>query len=88
MNTDIQNQEFKVHKLTDVGLENAKALAVHFDALLKNILEITGTDKSREISLVRTKLEEACFFAKKALAQNEMYQADSDWNHEIIKLKG
>lgn len=69
------NQEFSVHRLNPEGLKKAEQIAEGFDALLTNILKLatpanaqTVVTKSREVSLLRTKLEEACFFAKKAIA--------------------
>lgn len=73
------NKEFGVHMLNDAGKANAKAIAEAFDLLLTTLVEerqiSTETPKvvplcppCRETSLLRTKLEEACFFAKKAMA--------------------
>lgn len=59
--------EFQTHKLNDQGFAKAKQLAEKFDELLTYI-EGTVTS-SRERSIAATKLEEACFFAKKALAK-------------------
>ena len=64
------NKEFTFHLLNDAGKEKANAIAVAFDKLLQKLLKINPGPSSREMSLVRTKLEEACFFAKKAMASN------------------
>lgn len=58
---------FQVHMLNDDGIKEAKYLAEAFDRMLGELETICGKD-SREMSIVRTKLEEACFFAKKAMA--------------------
>lgn len=71
------NKEFAVHMLNETGKAKAARIAEAFDRLLvelttpatpndgaENILCQPG----RETALVRTKLEEACFFAKKAMA--------------------
>ena len=58
--------EFAVHELNDVGFANAKQIALAFDGLLSD-LEIL-CPAGRELSIVKTKLEEACFFAKKSVA--------------------
>ena len=60
------NPEFTVHLLNDDGISKAKQLATEFN----NILEYLKTvcPQGREFSIVKTKLEEACFFAKKAVA--------------------
>ena len=65
---------FKVHILNEQGIQNAKDMAVKFDELL-NWLETTAKcQQGRELSIVMTKLEEACFFAKKAMAMNSENQ--------------
>lgn len=61
------NKEFEVHMLNDVGKSKAKAIAEAFDACLTALLAISPAP-SREMSIARTKLEEASFFAKKAMA--------------------
>lgn len=57
---------FEVHQLNEGGLQKARKIATEFDDLLTNIRDDIGT--GREASIVKTKLEEACFYAKKALA--------------------
>ena len=61
------NKEFQVHMLNDAGKDKAKRIAEAFDRLLTELVDIQG-EPSREMSLCKTKLEEACFFAKKAMA--------------------
>ena len=60
------NKEFEVHILTDNGIGKAKEIAAVFDEAL-NLLKIICPE-GREFSIVKTKLEEACFFAKKSMA--------------------
>jgi len=60
------NKEFEVHMLTAAGKEKAAAIASTFDACLESLKLLCPS--GREMSIVRTKLEEACFFAKKAMA--------------------
>jgi len=60
------NKEFTFHKLTNEGMAQAKAIADLFDSLLDQLKHYCP--EGREFSLVKTKLEEACFFAKKAMA--------------------
>jgi hypothetical protein len=69
------NREFEVHMLNPTGVAKAKEVAEAFDQLLEKVFTLTSqtvapqtVTKSRELAIVRTKLEEACFFAKKALA--------------------
>lgn len=59
--------EFEVHMLTDEGKEKAKQIADTFNTALTKLVEICPA--GRELAIVRTKLEEACFFAKKAMAK-------------------
>ena len=60
------NKEFQVHMLNDRGKEEARFIAEHFDALLESLK--LHCPETREFSLCRTHLEQACFFAKKAMA--------------------
>lgn len=75
------NAEFEVHLLNDEGIKKAQELAEAFNELLNKVIAVSerpGTSGSitlprsaingRYMSLVRTKLEEASFFAKKAIA--------------------
>jgi hypothetical protein len=65
--------EFKFHKLNESGISKASVIAELFDALLGDLEIMCG--QGREFSLVRTKLEEASFFAKKAMAMKEENQS-------------
>lgn len=59
--------EFAVHMLTDDGKVKAKQIAEAFDGLLTTLEAICPN--GRPLALTKTKLEEACFFAKKAMAE-------------------
>lgn len=59
--------EFKVHLLNETGLAKAHGIALAFSDLLV-ILEDYAPPGSREMAIVRTKLQEAAFFAKRAMA--------------------
>jgi len=65
--------EFEVHMLNEVGKEKARIIASNFSAMLDGLEDVCGSH-SREMAIVRTKLEEACFFAKKAMANEEENQ--------------
>ena len=71
------NKLFEAHKLNSVGLRKANEIAFYFDNLL-SALEIPCEGSGREMAIVKTKLEEACFFAKKAMAQNEENQESEE----------
>lgn len=58
---------FEFHKLNEQGQTNAIDIANAFNDLLETLKEFCPNN-SREFSIVKTKLEEACFFAKKAMA--------------------
>lgn len=60
-------KEFTVHKLNDVGMGRAKGLASTFTDFLDNLEAMCGVD-GREMAIVRTKLEEASYYAKRAIA--------------------
>lgn len=60
------NKEFAVHMLNGHGQDNALYIAQVFDEALNKLKSVCP--ESREFSIAKTKLEEACFFAKKAMA--------------------
>lgn len=60
------NPEFEVHMLNESGIAKANAIAFSFDTFLTELKEMCP--EGRHMSIVRTKLEEASFFAKKAMA--------------------
>ena len=64
---------FEVHMLNETGKQNAIALAKAFDWLLDETRRLCP--EGREMSIVKRKLEEACFFAKKAMALNPQNQS-------------
>jgi hypothetical protein len=57
---------FEVHMLNESGKGKAVQIAGDFSALLGGLQLICP--EGRELAIVKTKLEEACFFAKKAMA--------------------
>lgn len=58
--------EFATHMLNETGKIKASRIREYFDFLLESLGQ--HCPPSREFSIVKTKLEEACFFAKKAMA--------------------
>jgi hypothetical protein len=56
------------HALNDIGMEKAGNIASAFDKLLSALEQLCP--EGRELSTVRTKLEEAGFFATKAMASS------------------
>jgi len=67
-----RNPEFEVHRLNQRGLENADSIATWFDTVLEEIKGIVP--EGRQLSLVKTHLEQACFYAKKGMAQQSANQ--------------
>jgi hypothetical protein len=61
---------FEVHMLNEVGKPKARAIAEAYDECLTKIAVLVGAGPSREMSIAKTKLEESCFYAKKAMANN------------------
>lgn len=64
--------EFKVHILNEEGIIIVKKIAELYNQLLIELRE--RILPCREFSIVKTKLEEACFFSKKAAAGMTHYQ--------------
>lgn len=62
------HKEFAVHVLTDEKKDKAVAIAEAFDELLTKLEGICPN--GRPLALCRTHLETACFFAKKAMAED------------------
>jgi hypothetical protein len=68
---------FKYHQLNPGGVAKAEAVGLAFDALLSKI-ETHCNPNSREFSITKTKLEEACFFAKKSIAVDPANQLNPE----------
>lgn len=66
------NPEFEVHRLNDDGIDKAEAIALMFDSLLNDLKDLCP--EGREFSIMKTKLEEASFFAKKSMARSSVNQ--------------
>jgi len=71
------DKAFEVHMLNEQGKSKAKTIAEAFDVLLTTVNAVAGSSPTsgRELAIVKTKLEEACFFAKKAMANQAENQA-------------
>lgn len=63
-----RNPEFQTFKLNARGHAKADEVTEAFDALLTKLCKDVAS--SRELSIAKTKLEEACFFARKAVARD------------------
>ncbi len=59
--------EFAVHRLNSAGMEKATVIAEAFSTCLVDIEAVSGSE-GREMAIVRTKLQEAAFYAKRAMA--------------------
>lgn len=75
--------EFKVHRLNRCGLQKADQLAEVFETALAAVRAICANDLkgtgAREMALVATKMQEASFFAKRAMALDPANQATDVW---------
>lgn len=57
--------------LNEQGKQKAQQIGTRFDGLVEDLKYILdGNTSCREFSIVKAKLEEACFYAKKAMAKN------------------
>lgn len=63
---------FKVHVLNDEGMKKAQKLQILFNRFLEDVQEVVP--ESRELSVVKTKLQEASFFAKRGMAMQKENQ--------------
>ena len=70
--TESMHSTFTVHRLNEVGLKKAEDIAFEFDRLLTLVEGICLT--GRELALVNTHMEIACFYAKKAMAMRKENQ--------------
>jgi len=66
----LKNNEFKVYKLSSDGVRLVNDVSREFDEFLTTLLENALPESSRYTSLVKTKLEEAAFYARKAVGSN------------------
>jgi hypothetical protein len=70
----MMHKEFAVHMLNTAGKAKAARIAAAFDTLLDEIESLCP--EGRELAIVRTKLEEGCFFVKKAMASAPVNTGD------------
>lgn len=59
---------FGFTKLNETGMEAAKEISEAFVSLIHQLGD--HCTEGREFSIVKTKLEEACFYAKKSMSAN------------------
>jgi len=76
MNTSHVRPEFRTHKLNAIGFARAKKIAEIFDYALTGLEGCIAP--GRELAIVKTKLEEAAFFAKKGMAILPENQEDAN----------
>lgn len=69
--------EFRVHRLNSDGMDAAEEIAFHFSGFLTEMERLCGT-AGREMAIVRTKLQEANFWAKRAIAVRPELQEPPD----------
>lgn len=68
---------FESHMLNHQGRMKAKNIGAAFDRLLRFLQDEIHNTNNREYSITKTKLEEACFYAKKAMAMNRNNQEET-----------
>lgn len=61
--------EFQVHLLNEKGIRHARELANNFSTLLAFIEKLVPDPASPDRAIAKQKLQEACFFAKRAMAE-------------------
>lgn len=66
---------FDVHILNEAGIEKARMIQFEFEGFLEDLEKVCGAE-GREMAIVRTKLQEAAFFAKRAVAMHPENQAE------------
>lgn len=66
------NREFEAYALTGAGIQRINDARKAFNDLLEDIIKIVPA--GRELSIARTKLEEACFFAVKGISAHRTNQ--------------
>ena len=64
---------FSSHRLSNKGVEKAETIRMHFQKLLDEVSKYTTGDE-RCKAVMRTKLEEASFFAIKSMAADQANQ--------------
>jgi hypothetical protein len=62
------SEYFNTYSLNEYGKAKAVSIGEMFDELLANLKMVCM--EGREFSIAKTKLEEACFFSRKAMAIN------------------
>lgn len=68
---------FDVHILNKNGIDKAETIAKIFRGALKDLEFLCDNEHAgREMAIVRTKLQEACFFAKRAMALDPVNQSE------------
>lgn len=71
------HQGFQTFKLNPDGMAKAQVIGESFDQLLTRLLSLCEGGASREIALVKTHMEIACFYAKKSMALQKVNQEET-----------
>lgn len=89
-------KEFAVHMLNEQGKDKAALIAEGFTRCLNLLEDVCGTDGC-EMSIVRTKLEEASHYAKRSMAQRpenqmsgpppEPYEQNRDFVRDALRFR-
>lgn len=71
----IMNKEFKTYLLNEEGIARVAHTKQAFDALLETLKIVCP--EGREFAIVKTKLEEASFFAAKAISLDSRFSIEA-----------
>lgn len=66
---------FETHLLNEAGIRKAQVIGLAFQSLLTELGDYC--ENGRDFAIAKTKLEEACFWAKRAMATNPENRQDS-----------
>jgi len=69
------NPEFQVTRLTAEGVSKAEEIALVYDEALEKLKKLCP--RSRQFSIAKARLEESCFFAKKAMSMDKRNQQET-----------
>jgi hypothetical protein len=76
------NGEFQAYRLTECGKDRAQQIAEIFNGCLEQLRSLCP--EGRDFVIARTLLEEACFFATKAMAKYPVNHEPSEEKNSLL----